>query len=1365
MDEVRRKGFLAMWTRRWFRRTTYTLVAGAVVLGGAGWTLQRPFFTRWVVAKADDKVREEMGLGLQLGGLELHLFEGRIVAHRLRLGEDLVQVERVEVVMDTRALLGGAIRIRRLDVDRPRILLDAARVGRIRMKERPPRTSKAHWQVDQISIREGQVSVREPAWGIPLISSSFAVHGQGPEANSLKLSLDTQGLKAGEGLSLLEGRLALQGEFNDGVVSIGNGSLKLGNTHAAWQGRYETESEKLGSSVNGSLDLAQLRRLLLPEASGPVGTFDFKAEAWGQARQPLWKLSVNGRELESAALQLRPGTLALSASGTATYASIHRLAWASPDGAVEVQGTWRQSEGSRIQIQGRDVGLGPLAALARVGFLGEAAANLDGEAFIPGSPWSFPPLDRVQLDLQVSLTRSGLPAGGASLKLQGGQLKAEKLEIHLPKLGLQGRGNATLTRRGVQELAGEGVLDTDASVVAEVLGAWKIGDKERRSAEGLRSAVQPYQMAGRVHFQSQVRWTRADGLVLSGDGEVREPRWHGARADRLQARVAIQGTELNLSNIELFKGDGRGWGELWLTWGQLPPGQDEINMCYRASRLPVEEGLKAADLDPQEIRLSGMGGGWVRIHGPYNRLRVEGGAQAESAMAYGLKIPAMSGDFSMDLAQDQFQVKDLRMGESLAALGQGEDAPAGLLSLQGGMDMDLGRRTWQASLKGDLDSEPLGIPGPRFQARVEVSLDGPWTQPMGPTQIPLGRASFRGGRVFLGDQSLEGLEGSMESGENGVSLRLGMLGKEKPLLTLDGWNGTQGLMAALDLRVGPDTADTAHLATRLGRDLLQDLRMEASAEGLWNGDGLQWKGRLNQLVGSFDGFELSQERPTVLQGDAAGATVDLHLVGRSQETSLASFRASGRIPFNGVVPLGLKLEGSAELAQLKPIADHLLELDSYSLLGDLNFRGAASFELALGGPYREPTLDGKLGLVGGSLQVRGYPQSVEDLDFALRFKGREILLPKDDPARGLMAQGALTFWGKSSWGFGGFSDYDLEARLEEFEFRDIPEGFELQGDLQARLKGSDEGGGLLKGTLQANRMLYRADINLRDLVLSGSLGGLSGSSGLDPEDPLARIALDLDLQLAEPWTFDTNLLKLQGRPVHGSSFKVKGSLAKPSLHGKMDFIPGGRVTNLLPAGDVVVERGSITFTELAPGSLPQLDILGRVDVAPYVVSLQIRGSLDSLEMNPNSTPALRRDEITAILIDPSLAPTIGSTANASSALSYGLAKTSSGLLTTLALADFQERVRRTFNLDRVNVAWRPGASGTSESTVTLGKTLAFPGWQLPFVFTHKKVGEVTTLSGQFEWRLGSFVLQLGASQSGSTGLNPAGEIRHTWSPK
>jgi hypothetical protein len=1358
-----------MWSRRWFRRTTYVLVSGALLLGGAAWLVQRPFVTRWVTAKLDEALREETGLGLQVDGLEWHLLEGRILVNRPRLGEDLLQADRVEAVMDTSALLVGKLRILRLDVDRPRILLDAGRVGRLHLKEHPPRTSKARWEVDRVSVREGMVTVNEPSWGIPVLTSSFSVHGEGRGANRLKLFLDMLSLRVGEGPAALQGQLGCQVDIDDTVLSVSRGDLTLGKSHLGWQGRFETETEKLGSSAEGSLDLASLQRLFAPTSASLSGTATFKVQAWGQARKPLWKISLDGRGLGCESAKLHPGTLGLNASGSTAAATIHQLSWTSPDGTLDAQGTWRKGQGSHLQLHGRGVGLGPLATVSRAEFLEEAAANLEGEAFIPGDPWVRPPMDRVQLDLQVAFTRGGAPAGGATVSLHQGRLTAEDLAIRLPRFTFQGRGTGTLAKGGLRDLAGEGATDTDASVVAEILQAWRIGDKERLPAQGKNGVpkviVHPFQMAGQTHAQAQVRWTRAGGLSLAGDCEVLQPRWHGAQADRLKTVVSIQDDELTLKGIELFKDEGQAWGELWLAFDPRPAGQDEIDMCFRASRLPVEEGLKAADLDPKVILVGGMGSGWVQIHGPYEDIRLVGGAQAEGASVYGLKIPALSGDFTLDINQEQIQVKDLRVGESLTALGQGEDAPAGLLSLVGGMDMDYGRRTWQAFLKGDLDSEQLGIPGLRFQARVESSLEGPWTQPLGTTQIPLGRVSFRGGRLFLGDQSLEGLEGSLESGQDEVSLRVGMQGKEKPLLTLEGWNTPRGFVGALDLRVGPETADTSHLATRLSRDLLQDLRAEASAEGLWNKQGLNWKGRLNQLVGTFAGFELHQDGPTSLQGDATGATVDLRLQGQSADAPLASFRASGRVPFNRTAPMGLRLEGSAELAKLKPIADHLMELDSYSLLGDLELRGSASFDLALGGPYREPTLDGTLGLVGGSMVVRGYPQGVEDLDLTLRFKGRDILLPKDDPARGLMAQGALAFWGKATWGFGGFTNYDLEARLEEFEFWDIPEGFELQGDLQASLKGSDEAGGLLKGSVQANRMLYRADINLRDLILSNALGGSSATAGLDPEDPLTRIGLDLDLQLpGEPWTFDTNLLKLQGRPAAGSAFRVKGTLARPSLQGKMEFIPGGRVTNLLPAGDIVVERGSIGFSELAQGG-PQLDILGRVDVPPYVVSLQIRGNLEALEMNPTSTPALRRDEITAILIDPSLAPTIGSTASASSTLSYGLAKTSSGLLTTLALADFQERLRRTFNLDRVNVAWRPGSSGNSESTVILGKTFTFPGWQLPLVFTRTKVGEVTTLSGQGEWRFGNLVLQLGASQSGSTGLNPAFEVRHTWSPK
>ncbi|MBK8793105.1 MAG: translocation/assembly module TamB domain-containing protein [Holophaga sp.] len=1358
------KPFRAVWSRRWFRRTTYTLVTGSLVVGTASWFMQRPFVTRWASQTLGEVIRKETGLDFQEEGLEIYLFKGRIVVNSPRLGGDLFSAKRLEGTIDLGALLVGDLHIRNLDLDGPQIHLNGANLRQIHLREHPPSKSPLLWQVDRVSVRDGLLTVRDPAWGVPAFQTTFSAHGQGQGPQRLHLFLDMLRMEAGEGPAALTGRLALQGEIDHDALSLAQAALKMGRSQITVQGRFDTKTEKVSATTSGSLDLGQLRQLLAPKAGDSSGTLAFKAEAWGQARQPLWKIDLNGQDLQSPQLGLHPGSLDLVASGSPAYASIHRVAWRSADGSLEAKGHWRRGEGSHLQVTGQDVSLAPAAVIARTAFLAKAQANLEGDAFVPGEPWALPPLDRIVLNLQVGFTQAGQDAGKAKVALKDGELSADQIELRFPELQFQGSATGVLAKHGLRSITAEGKVNTDAAVVAGVLGAWKIGDGE--GPKGKRITT-PYQMSGQVEAQAEVRWNPTEGLQLAGDCTVLEPRWHGAQADRVHAEVGIRRNELRIDNIELFKGDGRGWGELWLTWADLPAGVDQIDMCYRAFRLPVEEGLKAADLDPNEIRISGLGSGWTRLYGPYARIRLEGSAQAEAAEVYGLKIPAAKGDFTLDLEGDRLQVKNLRAGDSLATLGQDGDPLLGLLALQGGMDMDLLHRTWQASLQGNVDSEALGVPGPRFQAKVDASLEGPWTKPLGPMDLPRGHVRFSGGRLFLGTQSLEGLEGSLDHTAEGVEARVGMLGKDRPFLTMHGWDTAKGMLGALDVTIGPETADTAQLASRLSGDLIRDLRLLASAEGLWNEKGLAWKGRLNEFVGSFDGFQLFQERPTPMVGDARGVDVDLRLVGQAVGPTaaagqVASFRASGRVPFDATTPLGLKLQGSAELAKLKPIVNHLMELDSYSLLGDLEPSGAASFDLALGGPYEEPTLDGELRLKQGSLLIRGYPQSVENLGFTIQFHGRDILLPEEEPARGTLAQGRLTFWGKASWGFGGLDSYDLQARLRDFEFRDIPEGFELQGDVDASLKGGDAEGGLIKGTLRANRMLYRADINLRDLILSNSLGSLSGTSGLDPEDPLSRIELDLDLQLAQPWVFETNLLKLQGRPE--GAFKVQGTLAQPGLKGRMVFLPGGRITNLLPAGDIVLERGSIDF--LDPRSRnPLLDLQGRIDVSPYLVNLQIRGTLDALEMRPTSTPALRRDEITAILIDPSLAPTIGSTTSASSALSYGLAKTSSGLLTTLALADFQERVRRTFNLDRVNVAWRPGSSGASESTVTLGKTLAFQGWQVPFVFTHKKAGDVTTLSGQFEWRLGNFVLQLGASQSGATGLNPSGEIRHSWSPK
>ena len=78
---------------------------------------------------------------------------------------------------------------------------------------------------------------------------------------------------------------------------------------------------------------------------------------------------------------------------------------------------------------------------------------------------------------------------------------------------------------------------------------------------------------------------------------------------------------------------------------------------------------------------------------------------------------------------------------------------------------------------------------------------------------------------------------------------------------------------------------------------------------------------------------------------------------------------------------------------------------------------------------------------------------------------------------------------------------------------------------------------------------------------------------------------------------------------------------------------------------------------------------------------------------------------------------------------------------------------------------RTGSTGTLESSLTIGKTFEMFGSRTPIIGTYTRSGSVVTLSSQVEWRFGNFVLQFGASSSDTSGINPTGEIRHTWSPR
>jgi hypothetical protein len=1365
---------------------TYLIAAGGAAAGAGTWLVQRSVVDRWLMARLDAYVRQECGLGVRADRLEIHPFQGRILVRGLAVGEDLFQARLLEVDLEW-ASLAHVPHLRALRVEEPVLNLDRARLARIRLKPHPASARTPQVQLDRLEILGGQVQVREPAWGVPRGDFRFQATGSGWSPNQLHVDLQVPGIVLDRGGGPFQGDLAADVDITDQRLEIRQGQLRLGDSRLAFQGGVQFRPLRLSLAADGHLDLVQAQRLAVPgQPATAYGTVDVRAKADGPVDALAWTATLRGSGLSARGVPLQPGTLTASAQGGPAEIRLDRLDWTSRDGRLEGSGAWTPRGGIRLQAQAKDIPLAPAAGRVRVGFLAGLTARGTVEASLPpgAAPWSLAGLDWASAHGTGAFMQDGQPVGNLAVRLDRGRFEATEVELSLPELELRGQARGTLGRRGLETVEGEADVETGAEEVAKVLLAWDVSMDDQH---GKPAALD---MAGRAKAHARLGWAPRAGLHLDGRVEVQDPRWHGARADRLEAAVTIQGEDLRVSDIRLEKGEGRASGDLWLTWADLPKGGEQIDMRYHAERLPIREGLKAADVG--DLPLDGIGSGTVRLHGPFDRILMEGQAQAEQGEVFGLRIPAASADFAMDIDGEQLRVTRVRAADSLEHLGPPDGEPAGPLALQGAMDLDAKHDTWTVTLAGAVDSAVLGLQGPRFQAQVDARLEGPFTAPLGPVQLPPGTVSFTRGRVAQGNHSLEGLQGSASFAGGRLHACAGLAGKDRDLLSLDAFQERPDrATGSVELDLGPESADTALLAPRLTRDLLKDARVHFRGSGEWTPKGLAWHGRMDRFAGTFEGFRLVQSRPGEFTGDLSGMKVDLALEGqaapgpgeapaaaggpevpfepdhpqrprRTPALSATSMTLRGRVPFTGDGALGLDLAGSSNLANLKVLLDRVVQPGQYSLLADLHPEGMAQFDLNLGGSLAETTLDGTLTLAGGQLVEHGYPLSIDNLDFTAQFRGRDMIIPKTAPLRGTLAQGALTAWGKLTWRLGGISSYDLHASLEDFQLRDLPTGFEVLGSLDANLKGSDQNGGMLSGSIWANRTLYRAEINLTDLIMSNVLSQVTGLAG-DPSDPLARIDLDLELHLAEPWELDTNLVKLQGR-AHGP-FRIQGTLAQPGLKGRMELLPGGRVTNLFPAGDIVLEQGTVDFQDPAVFN-PILDVRGQIDIPPYLVTLYINGPLDALTARPYSTPSLRQDEIFAILIDPSAVTTVGGAqgSGAQTAFNAGLASTSTGLLTSLALANFQEQLRRSLNLDRVNVALRTGV-GAPETSFTVGKSVDLLGYRTPLVFTHNKAGDVTTISGQVEWRFGNFVFLLGASQSTADSLAPSGEIRHTWSPR
>jgi len=1357
---------------RGLRSLIHLLASGAALAGLAEWAGQSPIVGRWLLSRLDSYAEREAGLEVRAARLEIHPFQGKIRLHHLEIGGDLLRAGLLEFDLDW-STLAGTLHLRRILVQDAILNLDRLHLARVHFKPRPVNAEFPLVRLDRLTVSHGLVQVREPAWGLPEGDFRFSVDGAGSAPNQIKLDLQVPGITLGHGPYAQQGSLFAALAVAGGTFDLGEGRLLLGRSRMDFEGRFLPGAGTLSLAADGHLDLAQVQQLVQPGSTRASGLLGFRGRADGPLNHPAWSATLQGRQLQAEGWPLKPGDLLATANGDWAGIRLERLRWTSQDGHLEAAGRWTPRAGAQVSFTAAAIPLAaipgcPPSGLGRAftaGFAGMAALA-PGPA---GARGDLPGLDSFSLHGTGEVLQEGHKVGGLTIDLANGRFQATSVEVALPWLEGRGRASGSLTPTGVAGIEGEATLALDAEEAARMLKAWGIGSNAGKG-------VTAPDVAGQARAQGRFCWGPQAGVQASGRLAVQQPRWGGVQVDRIGAEFSVGAESLRLADLIVDQGEGQVRGDLWLTWAGPSRGGAQIDLSCQATRLSLRKVLEAAGA--AGLPLDGSLGGWFRVHGPFDRIGAEGHCLAEAAALDGLLLPAASADFSLD-PDGHLRATDLRIAGSPELLRPGEAAPAGTLALQGCLDLDTHPGTWQVTLGGAFDSALLGLGDPSFQARVEASLRGPGAASLGPFRIPSGTLAFTEGRILLAGQGLEGLEGAASSGAGNLEAWLGWRGKTERILNLEAsQEGPGQLRGTVDLNLGPDSADTGRLAAGLTRGILKDGGFKFHAQGGWSPLGLDWRGRLERLEGRFEGFQVTQRGPGTVSGDRTGMQLAMALEagvapaaepGRGRSSAQTDkpfthgFRIQGRVPFSNAAPIALNLAGTTGLADLKALYERIEQPGQYSLLADLELGGTVDLDLDLGGTPACPTLDGRLTLQGGRAEAPGAPLSANDVAFTAQFRDQEISISEAAPLRGTLAQGALTAWGRATWRADGIDRYALRATLEDFQLRDLPEGLELQGSLDTNLAGTIHDGGQCAGGVWLKRTRLRSEINLSSLILAAAAGGGKAPPDLDPSASLAKISLDLGLNLAEPWELDTNLLQLQGRPQ--GNFRIRGTLAKPGLLGRLELLPGGRITNLFPAGDIVLKEGSAIFQD--PSSyIPKVEIQGQVEIPPYQVTLAISGPLDSLQAQPFSSPSLRQDQIFTILVDPSSAATIATSQSTigSAAMGSGMSSAVTGLLSSMALASFQEQLRKSLNLDRVSVALRAGA-GAPQTAITVGTSIDLGGYRLPLVFTHDNAGEVTTISGQTEWRLGNFVFSLGASQSTSDSLAPSGQIRHTWTPR
>ncbi|MDP9267877.1 MAG: translocation/assembly module TamB domain-containing protein [Acidobacteriota bacterium] len=361
--------------------------------------------------------------------------------------------------------------------------------------------------------------------------------------------------------------------------------------------------------------------------------------------------------------------------------------------------------------------------------------------------------------------------------------------------------------------------------------------------------------------------------------------------------------------------------------------------------------------------------------------------------------------------------------------------------------------------------------------------------------------------------------------------------------------------------------------------------------------------RLLNVTGTIDQFAAEIEKVKIASdGPIRFAMADqvlridqLRLVG--EQTDLT---ANGTIGLAGAKELNLRAAGHVNLKLVQ------------TLNADLLGYGETTMELAIGGTWQRPALQGRVEIKQAGISFIDLPNGLSDINGSLVFTENRLEVEKLTAKSG---GGLLELGGFISYANGIY--FNLTAASGDIRLR-YPPGISALANADLRFVGTTANS-LLSGDVTITRFGLNPRFDFA-LYLARSK---QPPAMPRPDSALNNLHFDVHIMSTPELQVETSLAKLSGNV----DLRLRGTAVRPIVLGKVNVIEGDVFFN---GTKYHLERGDITLTN--PVHIePVLNVEASARVRDYDITIGFHGTLDKLSTTYRSDPPLPTGDVIALL--------------------------------------------------------------------------------------------------------------------------------------